>query len=143
MMGRRRRHSRPGGEAESLLCYPSLSLLGGPLDPAAAANVGDGGVYYVRIEGDRHRMVAADICEVIQERYAVRASLLTADKTPVRFPLVLKLSVRDCWGRETHYAHMWEVCELEPGARGLRLDTGLTSSDLDGVRATVEARVGG
>lgn len=115
---------------------------GGPLEPAALNNVGDGGVYYLRIEGDRQRMVVGDICEVIQEHYAVRASALTEDKTPVRFPLELRLAVRDCYGRETHYAGTWEVCELEPGVRGLRLDTGLTSTDLDGVRATVEARVG-
>lgn len=115
---------------------------GGELDPATLNNVGDGGVYYVRIEGDRQRAVDSDICELIQGHYAVRASLLREDKTPVRFPLELKLAVRDCYGRETHYAGTWEVCELEPGVRGLRLDTGLTSSDLDGVRASVEARVG-
>ena len=112
------------------------------LDPQAERNVEDGGLYYVRIRGDRGRFVAKDICDVIQSHYSVEATLLSEDKTPVRFPLELKLGVRDCYGRETHYAGTWEVVEVEPGVRGLRLDTGLTSSDLDGVRATVEARVG-
>lgn len=117
------------------------------LDPAADANVADanvdnGGAYYIRIEGDRQRMVSADICELIQNHYAVKASTLVDDKRPVRFPLELKLSVHDVYGRETHYAGAWEVVEREPGARGITLDAGLTSSDLDGVRARVEAKVG-
>ena len=112
------------------------------LDPAAEANVADGGVYYVRIEGDRHRHVADDICQLVQGHYAVQATLLGKDKTPVRVPLEVRLGVRDCYGRESVYAGTWEVVETEPGAKGLTLQTGLTNVDLDGVRGEVKIRVG-
>lgn len=37
----------------------------------------DGRPYYIRIEGDRHRAVDGDICDLIEERYNVRAELVT------------------------------------------------------------------
>jgi hypothetical protein len=101
------------------------------------------GAYYLRIEGDRERLVADDIREVIEEHYSVKATRLGKDEPrPYRIPLEVKLTVRDCYGRESFYSGTWQVVESEPGQKGLLLQTGLTNQDLDGVRAEVEIRIG-
>lgn len=101
------------------------------------------GVYYLRIEGDRQRMIDGDIVEVVENHYAVKATPLTkADGQPQRVPLEVRISVRDCYGREAWHTGTWEVVESEPGAKGLTVQTGVTNNDLDGVRAQVEIRVG-
>lgn len=79
--------------------------------------------YWIEVRGDGDRYVAGDIVDLIHNHYAVKAAIAA--------PLEIKLSITDAYGATKAYGGTWE-----PMAR-LKITTGLTRADLDGVAAQV------